>query len=490
MWFKSTKSKVMALCKYLNDYINQKSIQLDNKFISDFVPTAPETCVKVYLYGLLKCQTPSAIDNNIDSFAKVLNMSVEDVESAFYYWEELNLVQVIYKDPFEVRFLPVDKASLSLKKYSETKFKKFNIAIQEIITGRMITPTEYQEYYYLIEAKHIEPDALIMIAKYCINQKGENVGYPYILTVAKNWINAGVVSVEDVEKQVQEIEQSSGILADIIKAMGSKRSATSEEYQTYLIWKNTFEIPDDILIYLAKKVKGAGGFNKLNKLVEKCYTLKLESIKEINDYFENEEKILDLAKNVCKNLGAWYDSLDAVVDNYISNWLKLGFADETILKIANYCFKSNIKTLQGMDLKINQMFKLGLLTLPAIDAYINSLISNDGVILEILQKLGIDRIVNSSDRLLYKTWVSDWQINEKLLDYAISLSIGKYMPLSYMNQVLSRIHDNKIESVEEAKKMNLGVTQSPKQENANYMKRDYSTKELNSLFDNLDEVEI
>ena len=489
MW-ETHNFKIMALCKYLNDYINQKSIQLDNKFISDFVPVAPADCVKVYLYGLLKCQTPSAIDNNIDSFAKVLNMSVEDVESAFYYWEELNLVQVIYKDPFEVRFLPVDKASLSLKKYSETKFKKFNIAIQEIITGRMITPTEYQEYYYLIEAKHIEPDALIMIAKYCANQKGENVGYPYVLTVAKNWINSGVVSVDDVEKQVQEIEQSSGILADIIKAMGSKRSATSEEYQTYLIWKNTFEIPDDILIYLAKKVKGMGGFNKLNKLVEKCYTLKLESIKEINDYFENEEKILGLAKNVCKNLGAWYDSLDAVVDNYISNWLKLGFDDETILKIANYCFKSNIKTLQGMDLKINQMFKLGLLTLPAIDSYISNLISNDEVILNILQKLGIDRIVNSSDRLLYKTWVSDWQINEKLIEYAISLSIGKYMPLSFMNQVLSKIHDNKIESVEEAKKMNLGVTQSPKQENANYMKRDYSTKELNSLFDNLDEVEI
>ena len=45
--------------------------------------------IKVYLYGLLKCQDSENITNTLDDFASELNMKAEDVKSIFYFWQEV-----------------------------------------------------------------------------------------------------------------------------------------------------------------------------------------------------------------------------------------------------------------------------------------------------------------------------------------------------------------------------------------------------------------
>lgn len=479
----------MALCKFTNDYLSNKTVELENTFLKDFLPSAPPICVKVYLFGLYVCQTPDSYDNNIESFAKKLNLSEEEVVSAFAYWEEQNLIQTINNDPFEFRFLPIKSGSTALKKFNKDKYKKFNVAIQELITERMITPNEFQEYYYAIEHYHFEVDAMILIIKYCVEQKGANVGHSYILTVARNWAKSGVQSVDDVKNQLEQISLSSGAIQDVLKVLGLKRSASSDEYQMFLSWKNQLEIPMDVIIALAKKVKGAGGFLKLNALVEKCYSLKLDSVKEIEDYFENLKVLQETTKQICKNLGLRYENLETVTDEYVVPWQALGFDIKTLETIAKYCFRSSIRTLEGMNIKVNQLFKLGLLSEESINAYLEDLISKDQEIFEMLEKLGINRNVNATDRLFYKTWTIDWQLNSELVDYALKLSIGKYMPMQYMNQILAKFHENKVETIDEAKKLNIGKDFGSSSKN-DYVKREYSNKQLNSLFDNLDEVEI
>ena len=62
----------MAFCKYSSSLINQGTINLDIKFLNDYVPIAPENCLKVYLFGLLKCQNSAGYDNTIESFEEIL----------------------------------------------------------------------------------------------------------------------------------------------------------------------------------------------------------------------------------------------------------------------------------------------------------------------------------------------------------------------------------------------------------------------------------
>ena len=101
----------MAFCKFSTGFVADTSIVLDYMFLNDYVPYAPEYCLKVYLFGLAKCYGNTESDNTIENFEKVLNMSKEDIESAFLYWEDQNLVKVLRLEPeIEVRYLPVKNA--------------------------------------------------------------------------------------------------------------------------------------------------------------------------------------------------------------------------------------------------------------------------------------------------------------------------------------------------------------------------------------------
>lgn len=479
----------MSFCEYSSEVVAKNSITLDNLFISEFMPGATDGAVKVYLYGLYKCS--QAKENSLEEFERALNMSREDIVSIFYYWQEIGLVQVLEIDPIQVRYLPIKNAVQKIKKYNVDKYTGFNMTAQELIGSKMLTPRELEEFYYLIENLKMEKEAVLRIIQYAVANKGGSASVNYIVTIAKNWAYDGVKTLEDVESRIDEQQRISGDIVLLLKAMGIKRAATSEEYQSYLQWKNDLDFSLEILIYIAK-VSKSKNFPKLNTEVFKCYSQKLESEKEIKDYYSMQESMYALAKSVVKSMGLWYDNLSIVVDTYITSWLQLGFDEEAIMKLASYAFKSSVRTLEGLNSIINSMFKSGVISSDAIDNYMAEIVKNDSVIKGVLDKLGIDRMVNSQDRSLYKTWLYDWGINEELIDFAATQSKGKYLPMQYLNKVLAEYRTKAITTINEAKKITVEVgtqkvsTPSPKAA----AKKEYSKKELDSLFDNIFEVEI
>ena len=228
----------------------------------------------------------------------------------------------------------------------------------------------------------------------------------------------------------------------------------------------------------------------------KCYSNRLLSIKEVDEFLAENEEMLSLAKVVVKNLGLWYDNLENVVDTYIHPWLSMGFEKEAIISLSNYAFRSNIRTLDGLNNNINNMYKLGLLTVASLDNYMADIVKNDIVIANILQELGINRGVISSDRTMYRSWLYDWELSQDVIDFAVQLSKGKYMAMQYLNRVLSEYHSNKVATVEDAKNFKLSFavsTATPKKNITDAKaakKREYSKKELDSLFDDIEEINI
>ena len=97
----------MAFCKYSFDMIANNTTSVDNIFINNYLPYADSTAVKVYLYGLYKCQDSNSKDNTIEHFAQELHLSEEEIEKAYLYWQEQGLIQILNVIPFEVRYLPI-----------------------------------------------------------------------------------------------------------------------------------------------------------------------------------------------------------------------------------------------------------------------------------------------------------------------------------------------------------------------------------------------
>lgn len=483
----------MAFCKFSTQSIASDKTTVDNLFISEFMPYAPENFVKVYLYGLFKCNNSDSLDNSLESFSRVLSMQEDEIITAFFYWQEQGLVKVIETTPFEIRFLPLKNLFANIKKYKPEKFASFTSQIQEIITGRMITINEYSQYYDLIERDKFQPEALLMLAKYCVGLKGDNVGYNYIVTVARNWAQENITTAEKVEERLKEFELIDTTLGELNKLMSIKRQLTIEEREMYQKWTKELEFEDDVILFVAKSLKKnkSANYEKLNSKLIKFYEMKMMSVKEITAYEQQLNELFDTAKKVNSSLGLYYDNLEPVIENYISNWSNLGYNCETLILIANFCFKKSIRTLEGMNKIINKLYKLGLISEEAILGYVEDMSLYDLKIKQLLERLGLNRNVNSWDRNYYQTWTETWNINQELFDYAVSLAKDKIQPMQYLNKILGTYYEKKISTLEEAK--NLAPVTSTSNMNKSYSAhkgRSYSSEQLNALFDSLEEFEV
>ena len=482
----------MAFCKFSTENNNASEVIIDSAFFVDYMPVAPEYCTKIYLYGLNKCYHNDETSNTIKDFANQLDMSEEDIKSAFYYWQQEGLVNVLNLNPIEVRYLPIRPKKYQAKMFKDEKYSSFNRSVQDIIDGRMITPFEYKEYYITMESMHIEEDAMLMIVKYCVNQKGNNVGYSYILTIAKNWAYEGVHSTKDVENKLEQMETLTSKVKDILIALKSKKSPSYEDKTLYEKWTKNYGFDLDTLIFVAKKIK-RGGIEKLSQKIDEYFALKLFSKDEIEQFEKSKEDLSNLAQIVCRSLGLYYDNLDPVINTYIVKWQQMGYSCDAIKLVADICFKKHIRTFDGMDDILNKYFEHGLVSIDAINEYISSTLSTDKKIKDILKKLEISRQVTSWDRDFYHTWTYSWSFNDELIDYALSLACGKSQPMAYVNKILSNWRKNEVKTLDDAKNYSsveklVKTEDEPKK--SDFITHSFSSEELNALFDNLDEVKL
>ena len=483
----------MALCSFSSRLAMEGFTVIDNTFLNEFLPQATGDDVKVYLYCLNMCNNPNLEDNCLDTICKVLSLTEEQVKNSFSYWQEMGLLQIVSTSPYEIKFLPIRSHSGLSKIRKPEKYYDFNNQMNEIITGRMITPTEFNEYHSLIETYHFEPDALILIAKYCTIIKSNSIGYPYILAVARNFANEGIKTVEAVEQKFLEQEQSSIEIKQILTALGLKREADIDERNLYIKWINNYGFTQGVIIEIAKSLKKRGGFTKLNELLSKYYEQKLFTMEEINEFSKKRDYLFETAKKVCKTLGAYYQDYENVVDTYISDWDNKGYEQDALLFISNYSFRQSIRTLDGMNILVSKFYKLGLISTNSINQYISSIIANDELIKEILDTLGLIRSVSSTDRDMFKTWTENWNYSQNQIMLVAKFAHDKGYSISYMNKILSTLNNQNIRADSEIEKYLNSITSQSntnKSKSQEMITHSYSKEQLNAIYDSLDDVEI
>lgn len=487
----------MAFCKYSTSLVESATISIDVKFLNDYVPIAPESCLKVYLYGLLKCQNSAGYDNTIESFEENLGLTKQDVLDCFLYWQDQNLVQILETDPIEVRYLPTKDNLRNLKKIDNKKYASFITEIQEIISGRQINPNEFYKYIDFVEYYHIQPCDFNMIVKYCVDKKGNNINCNYILTVAKVWADEGIRTAEKIEEKIAGLTLLTSDVNQIAKALKFKGNLSIEHQQMYEKWTKSYGFVLNNILLLAKKVSTKTknfSFEMLDKMLAKYYELKLLSFAEMQEYEANKADLISLAKDINKNLGIYYESVENEVETYIIPWLNKGFNEQSLLQISNFCFKSNVRTLEGMEQTVQKFHKLGLVSVASIDNHLSEVIATDKKIKEYLTKLNIDRRVNTFDRSFYRTWTYTYKFSDEIINYALDLSISKVNGMQYANALLTDWYDKGLKTLEEVKK---NTTESKKQtlnsvgfERRAFVGRSYTSEELEALFDDLDEIDL
>jgi len=479
----------MALCKFSGLYGKKTPIVLDSSFVTEYLPQAENDAVKVYLLGLNFCFSKDDTQNNLEAMSDILGFSEERIVQAFEYWQNLGLVQIIAKDPLEIRFLAVDANAGNLKKYKTDKYHDFNVMLQSILCGREILPNEFNEYYYFLESRHFEPEAFLCVVKYCTTLKGDSVKYPYVLAVAKSFAEDGILTEKAVSEKLGELEAVSSELKQILKNLGLKRDADPDERKLYIKWTKSFGFEPSVIMFVAKNLKGQG-VSKLDAELLKFYQAKLFSISEIEAYSQNIEENLLIAKEITRTIGVYYQNLDNVIETYVAEWLRMGFSHETLVRIANDCFRKSIRTLEGMNNVVQKFFKLGLVSNEAIFQYTSEVALTDKKIADIISACGLVRGVNSWDRDFYRTWTYAWNMPDDVVLAAAKVAKGKAQPMAYLNKIISDLFNAKITNKEQAEQYLKRTKTEVQDEKPQMMTHSYTNAELSALFDNLDDIEV
>lgn len=424
----------MAFCYLDNEAEKEGFLLVDSLFIEHYLPYAGEVELKVYLYGLDLCRK---VGENITltAFAEDLNLAESDVRDAFSYWEKQGLVRT-NEDPFRVKYLSVRSRFGLSRTFKKQKYADFNRQVEEIFEGRTVQPQELMEYYTIIEDGKLEPDAMVMIIKYCLGYCSKDNPVRYIRKVANTWIDAGVRTVKDVEDRLLQEDAASQDIRAVLAALGRTAAPDPTDRQLYVKWTTKLGFSKDAVLAAAKLAKKKGGMAKLDEVLESFLKQGVYTAADIQAEAKRREDMFDIAVRVNNKLGLYYQDLGNVVETYVSKWLNEGFSANGLLMIAERCFLSDVRTLGGMDNEVSEYFSLGYVTDDAVRAHIREIERTDEVLEKVLRASGTPRRVRENDRTFYRNWLS-WGFGEDTILEAATLAVGKPYALSYINQVLS-----------------------------------------------------
>lgn len=424
----------MGFCSYSKEFSAFSYTNVENQFITKYMALADGDAVKVYLYGLYLCQNVQE-EFTLTEAARDLNMSEKQIMDLFRFWEDFDLLQIVSIEPFCVKYFPSDYSKGKPKKIRTEKYSDFNKAVQSLMPQKMISTSEFEKYFAVMEQYSIKPEAMILIVKYCIDLKGETIAQNYILQVARNFAYEGVTTVEKIEKKLSDYVLRSGDIGRILRAMGSTKKPEPDDYNLLKRWTGELLFETDTVEFVASLFKKCG-MNKLDEILKELYANKKFDRVEIKEYLSRKAQIKNLTLSIAKELGVYCQIIDTYVDNFVSVWLSFGYDDASLISLAKYCFKREKKSFEKMDELIKKLAAIGVISAESIVTYMQGEATEQDFLSEVLAACGLTRRVNNWDRECLKNW-RNWNFSDEMILKAAQLAAGKSSPVPYITSVLS-----------------------------------------------------
>lgn len=174
----------MPQCSFNRPAAMMQATPVQNMFLIEYMPKAPDAYVKVYLYGLMQCCNPTLAQ---DSLEEALGMDAQAVAEAFVYWQAQGLVSILAQDPLRVEYRHPG-APATLSQGGAGRYAAFNQALQQALReslgesgkARVFFPGEMQRIYDWMEVFGLEEEAAILLIQHCLREKGPRASLRYM----------------------------------------------------------------------------------------------------------------------------------------------------------------------------------------------------------------------------------------------------------------------------------------------------------------------
>ena len=424
------------------------STPIENLFLMDYLPGAPEGFLRVYLYARMLALHPE-LGGDLSETARALHMEEDAVFDAFSYWEREGLVRRVTDRPPTYELLPVlqpvrdDGMAVGALGGGYYTYRDFNAKLQAVFGARVIESHEHRIADDWLNVLGYDQDAALRLVKYGLetSRNPDRVRPASVFRrmdkLAVAWADRGCRTVEDVERAIAQEENILPVAQAVLKRFSLSRQPTLDELDCVKRWVNEWHFTqEDVLDACAETIKAS-----------KPSFAYLDAV--LKSRFERSDAFFDELKEVLREL----DNPQAQpTPDQLTRYAALrsaGFEPETVRLAAVQCHRNRKTRFDDVEWMLKEWAALGLFSRDAAADYIERMGRKEARVRSLLELSGLDRRPKKSDLSAYDGWQA--QHSEDVIEYAARCARGMQMPVKYMDKLLSRWHDEGVTTVEEAK---------------------------------------
>jgi len=248
--------------------------RIENLFIGEYMLDAPGDYVKVYLLGMMHAELGEATDNT--KIAKELTLSLETVDKAWDYWQNIGLVKKLAKaedsDAYKVVFINIKEAvfgkcAVNIQTNESAATKEINLDSFDLgevyrgiekITSRLIDGKEAEIVAQWITDFNINPNVILYCYKYS-TENGKSNRVKYVEKILMDWREKNLETVEMIEEYLGDSDRAFKLYKRVFKALGfDGRKPTEPEKAVMRKWFFEMNLSmDEVLAAIDKTIGGS-----------------------------------------------------------------------------------------------------------------------------------------------------------------------------------------------------------------------------------------
>ena len=419
------------------------STPIENLFLLEYLPAAPDAFLRVYLYARMLALHPE-LGGDLSQMARALRLDEDAVYEAFAYWEQQGLARRVSDHPPTFELIPMrsaDYAAVNPMERDYYAYRDFNASLQALFGAKAIESHEYRIANDWLNVLGYEQDAALKLAEYGIRTSRVKDPNPRSVfkrmdKLAVQWADRGLRSLEDVERAIAEAEGVYPVAQAVLKEFGLSRKPSRPELECVKRWTGEWGFSrEEVLAACAETTKASKPtFAYLDAVLKNRRGGADGHWRELADIL----KELDAARAqpTPDQLAAYAELLDK------------GFEPGTVRLAAIQCHRRNRNRFEDAARMLEKWGEQGIFTATAAEAYIRDLQVKDRRLRAILELCGLERRPTMDDLALYEEWRETH--DDAVIDCAAACARGMQLPMKFMNKLLADWQAAGVRTVAEA----------------------------------------
>lgn len=300
-------------------------VQVPQWFIMDYMPKALGGYTKIYLYLLALSYTSQENEISLEKVSKDLDMLHSEVIQGLKYWNNQKVISFNEENEglFELTFFkeaPLrqvsteatsSKVSTSKPIISPTRpeyrTEEINLYLQdsqdvsklfkvaEQYLGRLLTITDQKILFSFYDWLHMPFDLIEFLIEYCVSNNHRAMHY--IEKVAINWVDDGILTVDQAKARVLSDKR----YFQILSALGaSKSTLTLTEKKCMAKWLDVYHMSMDIILEACRRTvmqTSKPSLNYVDSILTSWYNDKVHSLEDVS----NLDKVYESKKLISQD---------------------------------------------------------------------------------------------------------------------------------------------------------------------------------------------